>query len=320
MEQCRTTTSLAAGGQTIALLLLILTGVGCAERGDPDPVLADLPMLYADQADDSAPWVVVPLTIDSQEYRFVIDTCCSSTTFDRSLRSVLGATVGTTLSDRNLRDVTVEVERCEVPKDFHMGRIELTGAVECLDLAAVEGRKTPYPHNGIIGMDVLDGKVLDLDLINRRVRLLRPESTGESPYGERSDPIPLTRDRHRFAVVKIQLADSVEESFLLDTGMLGANWLRAELFEQIKDRPDVRFAQGQNVEMIVVDEMRIGDIVLSNMTFVRGTQSILGTAFLARVRILTLNLRNNRLYLEPREESTTESVRAVHRFTAVGRV
>ena len=287
----------------VLTLLVILLGVGCAERGDSDPVLAELPMLYAEQADDSAPWVVVPLTIGGHEYRFVLDTCCSSTTFDRSLRSVLGATVGTTLSDRNLRDVTVEVERCQVPQDFHIGRIDLTGVVECLDLAAVEGRETPYPHDGIIGMDVLDGKVLDLDLVNRRVRLLRAESTGESPEGERREAVALTRDRHRFAVVKARLAGDTEESFLLDTGMLGVNWLREALFEQIKDRPGVHFVQGRNVDMIVVDEMRLGDVVLPDMTFVRGTQSILGTALLARVRSLTLDLRNDRLYLEPRRGS-----------------
>ncbi len=284
----------------IVMHLVILMGMGCAQRGDPDPVLAELPMLYGEKAGDSAPWVVVPLTIGGHEYRFVLDTCCSSTTFDRSLRSVLGETVGTTLSDGNLSDVTVKVERCKVPQDFHIGRITLTGAVECLDLAAVEGRETPYPHEGIIGMDVLDGKVLDLDLVNRRVRLLRAESTGESPDGEGREAVALTRDRHRFAVVKVALPDDVEESFLLDTGMLGANWLREELFEQIKDRPGVRFVQGQNVEMIAVDKMRIGGVVLPDMTFVRGGRSILGTAFLAHADTLTLDLRNDRLYLEPR--------------------
>lgn len=288
---------MAVGGRTITMLLVILMGVGCAERGDSDPVLAELPMLYAEQAGDSAPWMVVPLTIGGREYRFVLDTCCSSTTFDRSLRSVLGATVGTTLSDRNLRDATVQVERCKVPKDFHIGRIELTGVVECLDLAAVEGRETPYPHDGIIGMDVLDGKVLDLDLVNRRVRLLQAESTGESSDGDRREAIALSRDRHRFAVVKARLAGDTEESFLLDTGMLGANWLGEALFDQIKDRPGVRFVQGRNVEMIVVDQVRIGDRVLPDMTFVRGTRSILGTALLARVGTLTLDLQNDRLDL-----------------------
>jgi hypothetical protein len=299
----------SARWQRMVLVLAVLAVLGCRDRDDPDPVLADLPMLYADQTGETSPWVVVPVTVGLQEYKFVIDTCCSSTTFDRRLRSLLGPTVGTMQSNRNLSDTTVKIERCRVPKDFRIGRIELSGIVECLDLAAVEGRETPYPHDGIIGMDVLDGKVLHLDLANQRVRLLQPGSAGASETAEWGRGAPLTRDRHRFAVVQMRAADNIEESFLFDTGMLGANWLRGELFEQLRNRQGIRFVQGHDIEMIVVPEMQIGDIPLANMVFVRGTQSILGTACLARVRTLTLDLRNDRFYLQPQEEAPTDSVR-----------
>ncbi len=296
--------SFKTAGRQVFLCLLILTGIGCGGRDDPDPVLAELPMLYAEQADTGgAPWVVVPLTIGSQEYKFVIDTCCSSTTFDRSLRSVLGPTVGTMLSNRNLSDATVKVERCRVPKDFHIGHLALTGVVECLDLAAVEGRKTPYPHEGIIGMDVLDGKVLHLDLIERRVRLLRTGTAIESSDPNRVHSVPLSRDHHRFAVVPVGMADDLKEPFLLDTGMLGANWLRSELFDQLKDRPGFRVIPSENAEMMVATEIRIGDLMLPDMAFVRGARSILGTACLVRFRTLTLDLQTNQLDLEPREQS-----------------
>lgn len=305
MVRHRMAESFTAGGRQVFLCLILLAGVGCTDRDDPDPVLADLPMLYADRADTGPPWVVVPLTIGSQEYKFVIDTCCSSTTFDRSLRPVLGPTVGTMQSNRNLSDTTVKIERCKVPKDFHIGRIELTGVVECLDLATVEGRETPYAHDGIIGMDILDGKVLHLDMVNQQVRLLRAGSTSPLSTPGEVRGAPLTRDRHRFAVVQVRLADDVEESFLFDTGMLGANWLRSERFEQLKDRQGFHFVQGQDAEMIVSPEIRVGDIVLPEMAFVRGTRSILGTACLARFRTLTLDFRNNQLYLEPKEENPT---------------
>lgn len=292
------------------LLLAVLASTGCSDRNDTDPVLADLPMLYASQASESSPWVVVPVTIGSQEYRFVIDTCCSSTTFDRSLRSLLGPRVGTMQSNRNLSETTVEIERCKVPKDFRIGRLELSGIVECLDLAAVEGRETPYPHDGIIGMDALDGKVLQLDLNDRRVRLLQPAGASPPQAANWGRAVPLTRDRRRFAVVQMQAADDIKESFLFDTGLLGVNWLRGELFQQLRNRQGFRFVQGQDVEMVVAAEMRIGDLPLADLVFVRGTQSILGTAYLTRFRMLTIDLRNNRFYLEPTRNDATNSGRA----------
>lgn len=298
----------------IILLLAVVAGTGCSDRNDTETVLADLPILYASQADESSPWVIVPVTIGSQEYRFVIDTCCSSTAFDRSLRSLLGPTAGTMQSNRNLSETTVKIERCQVPEDFRIGRLKLTGIVECLDLAGVEGRETPYPHDGIIGMDVLDGKVLQLDLNNRRVRLLQPAGAGATHAADWGHAVPLTRDRRRFAVVQMQTAGDIKESFLLDTGMLGVNWLRAELFEQLRDRQGFSFVQGRGVEKIVVAEMRMGDLSLPNLVFVRGTQSILGTAYLTHFRTLTLDLHNNRLHLEPLESEATNSVR-----TKVGR-
>jgi hypothetical protein len=294
----------------IALLSAVFIGGGCTDPNDTDPILADLPMLYTPQGDESAPWVVVPVTVGAQEYRFVIDTCCSSTTFDRRLRALLGPTVGTMQSNRNLSDTTVKIERCRVPKDFRIGRLKLSGIIECLDLAAVEGRETPYPHDGIIGMDVLDGKVLQLDLNHRRVRLLQPGRAGLPQVADWGHAVPFTRDRHRFAVIQTQAADDVEESFLFDTGMLGVNWLRAELFEQLRNRPGFRSVQGPDAEMIVVADMRIGDFPLADLVFVRGTRSILGTAFLTHFRTLTLNLHNNRLYLAPSGMDTNESVSA----------
>jgi len=291
----------------IVLLSAIFVGAGCTERNDTDPVLADLPMLYAPGADERAPWVVVPVTIGTKEYRFVIDTCCSSTTFDTHLRALLGPTVGKMQSDRNLSEATVKVERCRVPKNFRIGRLELNGVVDCLDLAAVEGRETPYPHDGIIGMDVLDGNVLQLDLNNQRIRLLRPGRDDGPQAADWGQTVPLTRDRHRFAVIQTQVADDVEESFLFDTGMLGVNWLRSELFEQLRDRQGVRAVRGPDAEMIVVADMRIGDFPLANLVFVRGTRSILGTALLTHFRRLTLDLRNNRLYLDPLGTDATKS-------------
>jgi len=296
----------------VALLSIVI--FSCSEQEQSNAVvLADVPML------EDSRWVVVPVTINSQDYRFFVDTASGSTGVDIKLKSLLGDFIKKQEGTITPEKIPFEYETYKIPKRFKLGSLSMAGEIDCYDLS-----KGPLPpsHNyhGVIGMNCLQGKVLQFDLENKRVRLLRWRK-GASPsvdilMQKWGHSIPMITNELGYPQIHLNLTDTITELFAVDTGLDSHNYLRESTFDKLIELDGVEYhgkedvqakARSQGIEfkpeelreIVLINQISLSGIDLTNQHFSRRRRSILGIRFVRVFRMMTFDFENNILYLKP---------------------
>lgn len=296
---------------TIFLSTTILIYQGCTSK----VVLADLPMLYDPKLSDYfyPGAFLISMTINSREYSFKVDTCSSHTTVDKKLEPLLGDFITTKEIEISFFNTNSEEKFYEPPKDFRMGKAAvMCDMVGCSDIE--RGSEVDSIVDGIIGMNILDKKVLQLDFENKHIRILqipcsgRSDSRMENYERKWGHPIVLIRDSFGIPYINVALNDAVVEPFTVDTGLWGPNFLRKNIFDELKDQKGILYITAGQDEGIVIREVSIADSKISHVFLVSRPESILpayrsifGSQFLSRFKMLTFDFLNNKLYLKPKE-------------------
>ncbi len=157
--------------------------------------------------------LIVPVTIGGKSYPFLVDTGATASTFDLSLRPLMGAAAGEEAirtPDRTIRwafamPPAASVGRLPLPRDRAMAVSDLAKFREVLGVEVA----------GLLGMDFLSRHALHLDLERGRLRLLR---SGRRRCGE---SLPLTTDRGVARVEAHPLDHGPAWEFDVDTGYGG---------------------------------------------------------------------------------------------------
>lgn len=172
-------------------------------------------------------FIRVPVEPDGREYPFVLDTGSTHCAFDESLRDLLGEPVDEYEMATHAGSIPIEAYR---PPPAVLGRIDLDELefVVCLDLEI-------FRHiggtdiRGIIGMDALRDRVVQIDFDAGRVTIRKPD---ERPRPEWGEAVPL-RVVKGYPIVEAGIA-SGRGQFLIDTGDTGGVTLNGEGFELVR--------------------------------------------------------------------------------------
>ena len=203
----------------------------------PENVLAEF-----DLAKSRGNVIIVPVTIGDQTFKFWLDTGCTSTIFDQSLRPLLGPQLGSSSFDAQQRPIRV---RLYAPPKLSLGPliVDRTTPVLCMDLALIRSL-SGEPLDGILGLDVLSQFVLRLDVSGRKVCFLR---SAEDACGERITMIQAKEPPSSFAkkygdiyqtvAVSACLAEAKSALFMLDTGAVHETvMVKSELSKELSER------------------------------------------------------------------------------------
>ena len=307
----------------LGLLLLVaaistIAGYYWSNQEDSNTVvLADVPML------EDSHYVVIPVTINSQDYRFLIDTAATNTSIDIKLKSLLGDFIKKEESTITPAEIPVEFQIYRFPKRFEIGSWRIRGEIACLDLRK-GGLPPDHNYGGIIGKNFLHGKVLQLDLENKRVRLLMwrkdASPSADDLIQKWGHSVPMIINELDHPQIYLNLTDTITELFLVDTGLAGLNYLRESTFDKIKKLEGIDYlnkeqfealARSQGIEpapkdlaeMVVINQMSLPGIDLADQHFTKRHRSILGIRFVRAFRMMTFDFENNILYLKARAKT-----------------
>ena len=244
--------------------------------------------------------VLIPVRVDSRDYRFLLDTGMANSVFDASLRSHLGPRIdsvrGTTLNGTKM-----DLESYSPPNAL-VGSLPLaTGPVLCRDLTMFREVSGSQFH-GIIGLEFLKSWIITIDFDEGRVDVLSPDTERNPDWGER---IPAVYDRRGILFIPATAGKASWSPFMLDTGCNDTGLLDSTLLTRLADAHEVRvFGDDKGVSLSGISSSRIvrlsmlsvGSFRHENLRFVTGTQNVLGLKYLSRYRV-TIDIAHECLYL-----------------------
>ena len=263
---------------------------------DDDSVIDSFPV------DKSGGTLLIPVTIGEKQLHFILDTGCNMSIFGPALRASLNPT-----GRESVVNGETSTELFECPA-MTIGRLELKAGqlVVSTDLSGFQAY-TRHPVSGILGMDFLSGKLIQIDFDAGRVVLFKRGTHVASRrvalhYGE--DDLPR---------VEIDLPGIGTEKFLVDTGCGGfqSGILSTDVFDRLFNDTHLQLL-GQTPQIALFfgsRETRKGTLTWLSLAGERHemqffTEDIsknstngIGLGYLARYRV-TLDFEKNEMILE----------------------
>ena len=191
-------------------LLATATGSIAVANDGPDPSqLIDEIRIETNVPDLPA----VNITIGEAKHLFIVDTGSAHSTFDLHLANYLGGQVPETqLRSKSGGERPSPMYNVSPGLSVAIGKVKLKcrGPFHCEDLSAIN-RNAEFAFSGILGMDMLQDFVLQIDYDSQVIRLLRPMN--DSP-GTR---LPL-EIKQSCPYVLATYGDDLPAQFLVDTG------------------------------------------------------------------------------------------------------
>jgi hypothetical protein len=186
-------------------------------------VLLEVPLIQGGPA-------FVPVQFKGKEYRLVLDTGCSYTFFDQSLRGELGKP-RTTLKGNDPNGSwgfqTFAAPEANVGR-IHLNSLPFVGSLDIGVLRAIPGGDV----RGILGMDVLKDYVVRLDFDRGKMSIEEPNSAEEPEVGE---AVEIAFDKG-VPFLYARVMDRWNVKFLIDTGDITTTGaLHRVYFESILD-------------------------------------------------------------------------------------
>ncbi len=280
-------------------VLFLASGRG-AEPESSSEASADQRILAEFTIAKAGDLILLPVRFKGKEYSFFLDTGCSHTVFDSSLKHELGDVKrierGLTAGGR------MAAELFDAPEAF-LGPFNMQdcGEVFCSDLtmlSLIEGKRI----SGIIGMNFLRKNVVQIDFDKGVLSFLQPIRGQNPDWGE-----GLEINYHLLGWPHItgNIHNGIKVDFVIDTGNNSTGDLRGTIFKEIISKKKVRMwetlaatAAGTiRLRESRITNLRLGSFEYQDLIFGEGILSCLGLSFLSR-HLVTLDFPNNRIYLK----------------------
>jgi hypothetical protein len=246
--------------------------------------------------------ILLPVTFKGREYSFMFDTGTSVTAFDASLKHELGSAKGMTKIGTAAGPMSVQL--FDAPEAF-LGPLNLQdcGQVTCVDLrmfGPVLGREV----GGVIGMDFLKNRVVQIDFDEGMLRFISPATDLDDSLGE---VLPMRVESRGQPWVEGTVFDRIKVDFLIDTGMTASGELATQILrDALRDRVGVgrtsetltQTPSGAVRKMIFrAGCLSIGSSRYEHLIFRPANMSSLGLQFLSR-HIVTFDFPKSRVHLK----------------------
>ncbi|MCD4823081.1 MAG: aspartyl protease family protein [Phycisphaerae bacterium] len=261
--------------------------------------------------------IVVPVTIGGKTYSFLLDTGSARTTFDESLRPLLGEpkdTVELQTPDKKKHTISTYYA-----PDAMLGKkisLKRGGLVMCVDLSKAR-EVTGLDIRGIVGMGLLRRYVLRLRFDDGVLEFLESgvtkvddtSSSVANAHPEWGRAIEIRTGRGGVPYMLAALFDRYKGKFVIDSGYSGTGVLSPKVFDELVKEKRITATAAclitsttGNIESL---RGRVGKLTVAggfeykNLIFDkgRGQANFLGLEFLAR-HTVTLDFPNLMLYLK----------------------
>jgi hypothetical protein len=297
----------------IWMLLVACSGaVGIA--ADTQAAPADTPLRGEFRIGKEGRLILLPVQLGQKTYSFVLDTGCSRTIFDTTLKGQLGTHLGST--SLMTAGGQLDLQTFDWPR-AGLGNQTLKSdrSVLCQDLKEIR-EFTGEEVFGILGMDVLYSSLLQIDFDNGVVRFLERLPMDREELGEK-----LSMELPEFdqpTVVAVVGGERLAE-FLIDTGA-DAPTLNTRLFDALVKQQLLRIGMPYDaitpagrihVKAGRLDNLSIASFEHESTRVVRGSENAIGLRYLSRFTVTfdfpeeALYLRKGKRYSKPDAGATS---------------
>lgn len=282
-------------GSTFAFAAALILVVPALLRAQTGPDAAVLERIRIPKDVDA---ILVPVTFKESTYSFLLDTGATNSVFDASLRPELGQTIG--LGEATTATGTVKVDLfASVSATIGDMPIQTSSRLATLDLRGVR-ETTGYDVRGILGMDVLSQYVIRIDWGKGELAFTQTRGS------DQGTPLDITLDKS-CPSIRARLAAWKDETFLIDTGCIGATGsLRRSVYQDLaahgllKDTmtgTTVSASGKVKTNAGRLKEISLGEHSHKNVLFSAGNQNLLGLSFLSRY-VVTFDFPDRKMYLK----------------------
>jgi len=286
--------------EVLAFCVLFLASGHGAEPESSSEASADQRILAEFTIAKGGDLILVPVTFKGNEYLFFLDTGCSHTVFDSSLKHELGDV------KRIERGLTaagpMEAELFDAPAAF-LGPFNMQdcGEIFCSDFrmfSYIQGKRI----SGVIGMNFLRKYVVQIDFDKGVLSFLRPIRRQNPDWGEE---LEINYDSLGVPHVMGNIHDGIKVNFVIDTGNNSSGALGGKIFDDIISRKKIKTSETLvatasgtiRLRETRITNLRAGSFEYQDIIFCEGIFSCLGLSFLSR-HLVTLDFQNNRIYLK----------------------
>lgn len=254
---------------------------------------------------------VLPVEIGGTTYLFLLDTGCTRTVVDASLRACLGTPVG--FSRARTANGVVLADRFEAPTAHVAGRpLRELMQVACVDLSPLRSG-TELDAYGLLGMDVLGKHRIQIDFDQGTITFL------ENIAGVPGTSVPITFSPTGAPMVTVDVLGAGKREFLVDTGFAGDGGLSSAVFASLLEGGaaiPVRSSLSRSVDRQFINRRsRIREISLYGFRhrgciFEETKRDLLGAWYLSRY-LVTFDFPGETIYLAPGSRFAQPSRRAL---------
>ena len=163
----------------LALILAVLVTPACAQKAQA-PAVHAIPFQFVMQRQ-----IVFPMTVDGKPAEAWLDSGASATVLDMAFAKKLGIELGQAITARGVAGQVTDVRLARA--DLVAGDLAMPGRrIVVMDLSNI-ARITHRPVEVLLGRDVFDQAVVDIDFEGRKLELI-PRDAFRPPSGA---PVPL---------------------------------------------------------------------------------------------------------------------------------
>ncbi len=301
------------------VLLLLLTGctIPCEVTADfPEcpagSVIAELPLHNPGDPSRGRFYALFPVTIDSKEYMFLIDTGVEISVVDTSLKPYLGKYHNTITTTKTFHFHSIDIYTIKNP--LELGPVKLEGYIGCSDFSH---HLPEYNVAGLLGQDFLKQFVVQYDFKNNLVRLLNKVPADSDIPHDWGRKIPvIKKDGESLLLINLKLNHELEECFAIDSGNSSLSLLNEDTFDLLAEKFNLEIAVSEDeykYSYFTLPELcfDIDDTyaTINNMSFYKRnspvTHHLLGMDFLRVFNMVTIDYANRGLYVSVPQKNLT---------------
>jgi hypothetical protein len=241
--------------------------------------------------------LLVPVALGDRQFQFGVDTGSTFSCIDTELESRLDPVPGFANINGQGGHKRYLLREASVGKS----RLPLTGKAVCADLSRFR-EATGYDIRGILGMNFLKSRVVQIDFDAGRLSILKM-ATSSAGTGFR-----LFYDKLDRPMLNLDITDGETIAIMVDTGMNAGLVLRSFRFDDLVESGRLEpigppalsatFEGNVNSREGRLDKFRLGDFTHERIMAGEGPQNRIGLGLLSRY-VVTFDFPNDRLYLKP---------------------
>lgn len=244
--------------------------------------------------------ILLPVNVNGENYKFVLDTGCSHVILDISLKHDLGKQVTEGEGSSIFGPERSQLDLFEGPKVLRMGSINIIGDVGCKDLKQFDFKSD---YKGIVGMSVLKYFTIQLDFDEGKITFLEIAEGQKLPLGHQISLF--YKYGNIIPHVRARIFDDINVEFMIDTGLPASGFLQDRIFEEVLLEEGavlldayVEVPSGRNPLRAIAADLSIEGLRYKNIGLFEQQHSSLGMDFLERHSVVVFDFPHNRLYLQ----------------------